>query len=122
MDKKTEGQITLTLEIKHLVNELKIDYEYISEELDRWGSHFDYNKPKTGKCESYELVRERVKKFDQKYFLAINAELNKHFIVSHILNIGKEYSDYIKHGNLIRYPTNKKIDDIMKKLDLIFES
>jgi len=118
MDKKIEDLITLTLEIRHLVNELKIDYEYISEEIDRWGSKFDYNKSKRGESESYELVREHIKKFEQKYHLVIKTGLNEHFIVSHILNFGKEYLNNIKNGNFFKYPTNEEIKRSME--DYIF--
>lgn len=94
--------LTLILEITELTEELKTDWEYISEEIDRWGELFSYDNPKTSENESYKLVREHVKQFEKKYSIAINAGLVKHPPVSKTLKKGVEYTTRIKTGDFLR--------------------
>lgn len=94
--------ITLSFEVNHLARELKRDWEYISEEIDRWGESFSYDNPKTSENESYELVREHIKQFEKKYCMAINAGLGKHLLLSKILKKGVKYTTRIKTGDFLR--------------------
>ena len=107
--------LTLIFRIKKLVDELKLDYEYLSEEVDRWGKSFSYDNPINGESESYSLVREQVKEFEEKYNLALKIGLDKHEQISELLEKGKKYSEKIKSGNFFKYPTNKQLESFRKQ-------
>ena len=102
MDNKTKDLITLAFEIECLAHELKIDYDYLSEEIDRWGEKFNYDKPSKKDNESYKLVRENIQKFEQEYQLVIKVGLDKHPIISKILEDSVKYIDKIKKGDFLR--------------------
>jgi len=117
-----EDPITLALEIKVLEDKVKMGWSYLSEEIDKWGESFSFNNPRSDESNTYERVRENVRSFDRKYQLAIKVGLGKHPVVSQILERGKDYSDRIKSGHFMRYPSNEQIEDCLDMLDDKFGS
>ena len=100
-----ERDLTLALRLTDLVKELKCDWEYLSEERDRWGRTFRFDPSITtrepGSTES--LIVEHLTDFEQLYGMAVRAGLDKHPTMSDVLASGLEFCRRIKGGELLSY-------------------
>jgi hypothetical protein len=70
--------VSLALDTSDLVKELQSDWEYLSEETDRWGKKFDFDRVRQqpNRKTTEFLVVEHVQQFERKYRSAVGVGLN----------------------------------------------
>lgn len=101
--------VALALELSDLVEELRTDWEYLSEEQDRWGtrSRFTSSTPPTDPTEL--LIASHLSAFEEKYRLAMKTDLPQHRLVGPILQRGRKMADRITGGRFAEYPVSNSL-------------
>lgn len=102
MDTIITRVIKLTRRLDNLVQELKTDWEYLSEERDRWKRVFNFEAVHTPQSTD-SLIVKHVEMFEKLLADIRKAGLASQKEFSDMLESGKQYAERIKSGELLSY-------------------
>lgn len=98
--------VTNALQVVDLVAELEEDWQYLSEEHDRWGTSFVYQQtlPDAANDESVTgLIIRHIQEFERLYRQSEQSDLVKIPVIRNVLEKGRLLVLRIKNGEFLSY-------------------